>query len=156
MQFNTRFNRTAKPVITCTEEERRTKSEFTDDSDINKIMARYKKTGVFPEAFKAGVAQYGDFSEIPTFMEMQNKVIAAQELFLALPAKVRRTFNNDPGEFIAAAETKEGRELLVSLGLGETINQGEAKPLKNEGIEPGLKKKPSKFSNEPKEEKEDE
>lgn len=122
MKFRTRFDgdlRKARPVIACTLEERRTKSEFLEECDINRIVAKYKKTGVLPESARAAAAQYGDFSQTPDFMEMQHKIIAANELFAALPAAVRRQFDNDPGQFIAASETEEGRQLMVKLGLGE-------------------------------------
>lgn len=88
------------------------------ESDINLIVARYKKTGVLPGAARAAAARYGDFSQVPDFAEMQIRVMAASEMFAALPAKVRRVFNNDPSEFLAAASTPEGVELLKTLGLG--------------------------------------
>ena len=118
MKFRTRFDESLKQPVMCTEEEKRTKSEFADECDINKIMARYRRTGVLPESAKAAAARFGDFSQVPSFMEMQEKILAANELFSALPAVVRKQFDNDPGTFLAAADTKEGRELLVRLGLG--------------------------------------
>lgn len=117
--FKTRFTVEARPRLNCTEEERRTKSEFAADCDINLIMARYRKTGVLPESSKAAAARYGDFSSVPTFMEMQEKIIAANELFAALPAAVRKQFDNDPGAFLAASESSEGRALMAKLGLGK-------------------------------------
>lgn len=117
-QFRTQYDTPPRVGVACTMEERRTKSEFAEDCDINILMARYRKTGVLPDAAKAAAARYGDFTQVPTFEEMQQKLIAASELFAALPAKVRRQFGNDPGEFISAAQTPEGRELLISLGLG--------------------------------------
>lgn len=99
--------------------ERRTKQEFKQDCDVNLIMAKYRKTGILPESAKAAAARYGDFSQIPDFMQMQEKIIAANELFASLPAAVRKQFDNDPGQFIAASETKEGVELMQKLGLGK-------------------------------------
>lgn len=121
--FRTRYthvSRLVDPGLTCpdTPEDRRTKSEFVDECDINKIMARYRRTGILPENARAAAVRYGDFSQIPDFMEMQEKIIAANELFMALPAEVRKQFDNDPGQFIAAADTQEGREVMVKLGLG--------------------------------------
>lgn len=119
MKFRTRFDDSLKAPVLCTEEEKRTKSEFADECDINKIMARYKRTGVLPiDVRKEATARFGDFSQLPSFMEMQDTLIAANDLFMALPAAVRKQFGNDPHEFLAAAETKEGRELLQKLGLG--------------------------------------
>lgn len=119
MQFRTRFMKSKKIGVQCSREEGRTKSEFAKDCDINLIMARYKKTGILPESARNAAARYGDFSQVPTFAEMQEKISLAHELFMALPASVRKQFSNDPAEFLAAADTEEGQELMVKLGLGE-------------------------------------
>jgi len=132
-KFVTRFTATARPQIACTMEERRTKSEFAPECDINLIMARYKKTGILPESAMAAAARYGDFSQLPDFMEMRHKIIAAEELFAALPAEVRKQFNNDPAEFIDSAETKEGRALMVKLGLGAKPVSDPQEPLSPSG-----------------------
>lgn len=120
-KFLTRFDQVPRPRVLCTEEEKRTKSEFAEECNINTIMARYKKTGVLPDNARAAAARFGDFSQVPTFQEMQHKLIAAHEMFAALPSDVRKMFDNDPGEFIAAADTLEGRQLLVKLGLGAEV-----------------------------------
>lgn len=119
-KFRTQFDTPPRIKVLCTEEEKKTKSEFQDDTDINKIMARYKKTGMLPVA-RAAAQRFGDFSQVPSFTEMQHKIIAAHEMFDALPAVVRRQFGNDPGAFLAAADTQEGRELLKKLGLGAEV-----------------------------------
>jgi len=129
VKFRTRFDESLKQPVMCTEEEKRTKSEFADECDINKIMARYRRTGVLPiDVRKEAAARFGDFSQLPSFMEMQEKILAANDLFMALPASVRKQFGNDPHEFLAAAETKEGRELLQKLGLGAEKASGETDP----------------------------
>lgn len=117
--FRTRFTERLSPQLMCTEEERRTKSEFKDECDINAIMKRYHKTGIMPVSAKQAAGRFGDFSQIPDFAEMQARIFAAEEMFAALPADVRKEFHNDPGQFIAASQTKEGRALLVELGLGK-------------------------------------
>lgn len=98
--------------------ERRTKSEFLKECDINMIMARYRKTGILGDPARQAAARFGDFSQVPTYQEMQQKVLDAHEVFMALPASVRKEFDNDPGAFISSADTPEGRDLLVKLGLG--------------------------------------
>lgn len=119
MKFRTRFSERVSPLVICSTEEGKTKSEFMDECDINKIMARYRRTGVLPESARMAAARYGDFSAVPSFMEMQDKILAANELFAALPAAVRKQFDNDPHEFLAASHTEEGQELLIKLGLGK-------------------------------------
>jgi len=127
-KFVTRFTRSAHPKIACTMEERRTKSEFKDECDINLIMARYKKTGILPQSALSAAAQYGDFSQLPDYMEMRHKIIAAEELFAALPSDVRKQFDNDPGLFIDAADTPEGRALMIKLGLGKKPDKPVSSP----------------------------
>lgn len=95
-----------------------TQPEFADDCDINKIVEKHKRTGYDPYEARLAMAKYGDFSKIPDFQAMQELVIAAHDMFDALPAAVRKQFDNDPQKFLAAAETKEGRELMAKLGLG--------------------------------------
>lgn len=119
MNFRTRFSERVAVQLVCPPEEGRTKSEFMDECDINKIMARYRRTGVLPESARAAAARFGDFSQVPSFMEMQDKILAANEMFAALPAAVRKQFDNDPHEFLSAAQTEEGQELLIKLGLGQ-------------------------------------
>lgn len=104
----------------------RTKQEFKKDCDINLIVKKHKQMGLSASAgFFTAAKQYGDFSQVPTFKEMQDKVHAAQDLFMSLPAHVRQAYGNDPGAFIDAAKTKEGRDLMIKLGLGE---EPKAKP----------------------------
>lgn len=129
--FRTRFSKIDRVGLACTQAEKRTKSEFAKECDINVIMARYRRTGVLPESALASAARFGDFSQIPTFQEMQDKVIAAHELFSALPAQVRDTFQNDPALFIEASGTPEGQELMVKLGLAKrrpTVSEGDMLP----------------------------
>lgn len=120
-KFRTKYDQhmQKRVQLTTPAEEGRTKPEFKDDCNINKIMARYRKTGLLPESARASAARYGDFSSVPDFLEMQNRIIAAEHLFESLPAVVRKQFNNSPHEFISAAQTPEGRELMVKLGLGK-------------------------------------
>lgn len=149
MEFRTRFSlNQSRPKVLCTSEEGKTMQEFVKDCDINLIIAKYRKTGVLPESARKVAAQYGDFSQVPTFQEMQEKINLGMELFAALPAKVRKQFSNDPAEFLSAAETDEGRKLMVTLGLGKESPLGESpsSPVQGEsaGTEPApsLKAKP--------------
>lgn len=121
-RFRTQYDSTVgiDPGIECTLEERKTQSEFAEDCDVNLLVARYRKTGVMPDVTqRASEALYGDFSAIPSRMEMFNIVENAWDAFNALPPDVRREFNNDAAEFLAATETLEGVERLKKVGLGK-------------------------------------
>lgn len=94
----------------------RTKQSFQDDTNINVIVSRYRQTGISP-VINPREPKFGDFSNVGDYHSAMNRVIAAQELFDELPAKVRSAFRNDPAELIAAAQDPGKRELLAELGL---------------------------------------
>lgn len=96
----------------------RTKQSHKDETNINKIVAKYKKTGILPALIKQNPA-YGDFTAVPDYQESLNRVIFAQEQFNGLSAAVRKRFNNDPGEFLEFASNPENKETLYDLGLAE-------------------------------------
>ena len=104
-------------------EESRTKQAFADECDINQIMARYEKTGVVDHVKLSG-AHYGDFPQI-SYHESLNAVIAAQEAFMALPARIRAKFGNDPGAFVDFATDPDNADEMRKMGL-HTQTQNEA------------------------------
>lgn len=93
-----------------------TSQEHAEDADINVLMSRYIKTGVLPQ-FADRQPFYTDATELPSFMEMQNALISAEEAFMSLPAKVRDRFNNDPAKFVEFATDKENEQELKKMGL---------------------------------------
>lgn len=95
----------------------RTRQEFAQECDINVIMRRYAKSGVLPGTQRP--LKYGDFSEVPDFMTAMNVINEAAAAFAALPALVRRRFDNDPGEFIQFVQNPENLEECRRLGLAE-------------------------------------
>lgn len=121
--FRTIHSPRIRVTLDCPESDRRTDSSFADETDINKIVAKYRKTRQLPASAQAAAARYGDFSQVPDFATMHQKIVAATELFQALPAKVRKEFDHDPGEFIRAAATEEGITRLKELGLGRTVEE---------------------------------
>ncbi|QXP08352.1 MAG: internal scaffolding protein [Arizlama microvirus] len=87
-----------------------------DECDVNRIMEKFNKTGLLPQIIKEK-PQYGDYSGVADYQTAQNTVIKAQEQFLALPAKVRDRFDNDPAEFLAFATDASNKKEMGSLGL---------------------------------------
>jgi len=93
----------------------RTKQSFRDECDINNILRQFNVTG---ELLINGVQpQYGDFSGITDYQSALNAVMAAQDSFLALPAKVRAKFDNDPALFVEFASDEANRDEMKALGL---------------------------------------
>lgn len=120
MNFKTRFNYKQEDGITF-KMPSATFSEFKDECDINRIMARYESTGVLndPLNLRSSPPTYGDFSNMGDYMEHMNAIIDAQNAFDRLPAKVRARFHNDPSELLQFVNDDGNREEAVKLGLVE-------------------------------------
>lgn len=96
--------------------QRRTKSEFKEECDINNIMKKFNQTGQLPGMIQKN-PQYGDFSDPITYQDALNTVIHAQEQFAGLPAHVRARFANDPQLFLKFATDASNAKEMASLGL---------------------------------------
>lgn len=94
----------------------RTHQSFKDECDVNNIMARYAKTGVLDHVRRSAPV-YGDFVEVADYHTALNVMIEAQDMFDALPAKVRRRFNNDPAELMEFVHDPENSDEAHKLGL---------------------------------------
>jgi phage internal scaffolding protein len=93
----------------------RTKQSFRDECDINNILRQFNVTGQLPVG--SVQPQYGDFSGITDYQSALNAVMAAQDSFLALPAKVRARFDNDPALFVEFASDEANKDEMKALGL---------------------------------------
>lgn len=96
---------------------RMTKQSELDSTDINRIVNRWRQTGVMPTG--AVNPQYGDFSGVEDFHASLNKVRSAERDFLTLPARIRAYCQNDPGEYLDLCLNPERREECEKLGLKE-------------------------------------
>lgn len=122
MNFNSRYSVTGqKPGVKFTEPSA-TLQSFKDDADINCIIARYENTGVLvdPTVPVSRTPNFGDFSELPSYQEAQNVIIAAKNAFDSLSSKIRERFNNDPAAYFDFVRSlKEGSDEYV-----EAVNLG--------------------------------
>jgi len=92
-----------------------TKQSFRDECDINNILRKFNVTGQLPVG--SVQPQYGDFSGITDYQSALNAVMAAQDSFLELPAKVRAKFQNDPALFVEFASDEANKDEMKALGL---------------------------------------
>jgi len=116
MSFLRRDHETApRPTIDCGPG--KTKSNMKDASDINLIMARYKKTGLINFVDKRQ-AEYMQSNPVD-FHEAMNLIAESNSLFADMPAYLRKRFNNDPGEFLKFVQEEENRPEMIDLGLVE-------------------------------------
>ncbi len=100
---------------TVNTQERMTEQSHQESCDINKIMARYVKTGTVDHLNKYG-PMYGDIPSIDLqeAIEIQKK---ANDMFDDLPSAVRNKFENDPGLFLDFVQDPNNKSEMVELGL---------------------------------------
>lgn len=89
--------------------------QFRDDVDINNILDHWLKTGEISGGMRD--PQYGDFSGLGDYHACLNTVREAQDKFMALPAKIRSRFDNDPDKLIRFVEDSNNLAEAVELGL---------------------------------------
>jgi len=113
-----------------------TKQADKDQTDIQNIIARYKRTGLIEHVAK-GVAMYGDFTEVNEYQEALNRVIRARQSFQGLPSDVRDRFDNDPGRFFEFATDPKNLDEMRKMGLANAEAPA-PKPVKVEVINPAI------------------
>lgn len=91
------------------------KQSFKEECDINRIMAKYQKTGVVSWLSKHE-GRYADVTGFD-FMESMNTIAKANEMFADLPSKVRGRFANDPVRFLEFMHDPESVDESYKLGL---------------------------------------
>lgn len=105
----------------------RTKQSFKDECDVNLVMKRFERTGVL-DHLNEFQGQYGDFTDVPqSYHEAVNQVMAAQDMFMTVPPRIRAMFENDPGQFLAFVQDPANLEEMVQLGLAtqpEAVQNG--------------------------------
>lgn len=113
-----------------------TSQSFSDEVDINKIMARIQKGQ--PVLTSAGTPFYGDVSDLGGLQDALIKVQEAEELFSQYPADLRSKFENDPVQLVSFLEDPKNYDEALKLGLVEPRPIINTPPVP----EPGVDKKP--------------
>lgn len=109
--------------------EGRTVQAHKDECDINKIMSRWKKTGMIDHV-NSKQASFEDLTVLPErYQDAMNYVLEAQNMFMELPANVRREFDNDPGKLLEALEDPQQVETLQGLGILQKPAEALLEPL---------------------------
>lgn len=103
---------------TICKDEHLAKQEFKKETDINYIVKsamRNDEDLLQPVKIAQQIAI--DLSKMPTYPEMLQKVIEAQQSFDQLDAKVRRRFNEDPAQLIEFLQDPANKPEGQKLGL---------------------------------------
>lgn len=95
--------------------------KITDQSskataDINNIMLQYSKTGLLPVT-KEKVAQYIDNTNVMPLEDAHALITTARNLFMELPAQIRKLMDNDPTKLESFIQDKENFDILVKHGV---------------------------------------
>lgn len=122
----------------------RTQQSFKDECDVNNIMKKFERTGML-EHLNEFQGNYGDFTDVPqSYHDAVNQVLAAQDMFMTIPAKVRAEFQNDPGLFLNFVDDPANADRMVELGLAKP--RVEAVADRAPSNEPGEGQSPSESS----------
>lgn len=97
-----------------------------DDADINKIVAKFIKTGLMPVNPRSALTD--EFVEPVDYRSALDAIRKAEEMFMEYPADVRKKFDNDPGKFLEFTANKDNLEEMYKMGLA----------IRPEAIEPTL------------------
>lgn len=86
-----------------------------DIVDIKRMMKKYRKTGMLKQ--RVDECSYGDYTNAVDFHEAHNRLIAAQNDFKKVPAKIRKRFDNDIGKLLDFIQDEANAQECVDLGL---------------------------------------
>jgi len=115
----------------------RTQQHFREQTNINSIIAKYKRTGFLP-VVQNGQPMYGDFSSGKSYHEMVNQVQTAQEAFNQLPGEFKKQFEQNPGAMIDFVLNADNHQIALEMGLiaptiddkpGEGVNPDNVPPV---------------------------
>ena len=92
-----------------------TKQSFKDECNINKIMAKFQKTGALNHYMKFA-PEYGDATQVD-YADALNVVANANTMFEELPSSIRKKFDNDPAKFLEFVQDEKNAAEMEELGL---------------------------------------
>lgn len=119
MEFQTAYTDRVRPRITDWGEDM-TKQSFKDEVDVNNIVKKYSQTGIMDHVNNMQ-GKFTDVSSIPDLHTAMNQVAAAEEMFLALPAEIRKRFGNSAVTFLQFAQDPANSDDMVELGLAPGV-----------------------------------
>lgn len=98
----------------------RTKQSFKEETEINNIMAKYRRSGLLSHVARYE-GSYGDFVGYNDYHVMVDKIMEANNMFDSLPSDIRGRFRNDPSEFLEFAQNPKNADELVKMGLAKKV-----------------------------------
>lgn len=122
---STIYSRYKRPVVDGVKFEKpsMTQQHFKEQCDINRILDSYRvkarALGVSVSELmpKLGSEQFADVSNLDDYLTAQNRISQVNQMFEALPAEVRRSFDDDPSNFVAALGDSNNYSKFADLGI---------------------------------------
>jgi phage internal scaffolding protein len=102
------------------QEPTRAQQHHKDECDINVIVKRFGITGKMP--VNQSEARYGDFTAAEDYHTALNRIIEAEDDFMALPAEIRTQFDNNPANLIGFLNDPANKSEAEKLGLINTTS----------------------------------
>ena len=140
MEFRTAYGFRGEHPGLVFSEPSMTKQSFKDECDINVILARYENTGMYYDPLTTRGSRaplFDDFTAVPDYMDAQNFVIEAGEMFNALSSRIRKRFNNSPAELLEFLADSANVSEAISLGLISAPVEPELEPQAKPEPSPG-------------------
>lgn len=113
------YDRPKGKGLACDKTKGVAQQSFKDECDINNVVDRYMKTGTWSGSIAPAtrIPVYGNFANLPDYQGCLDRLNAAQADFDALPATIRRRFDNNPALLIDFLSDKANREEAEALGI---------------------------------------
>lgn len=102
----------------------RTKQSMKDEVDINRVVARYIKTGMITHVNER-TPIYQDVSDVVGYREALDRVREVEVFFSGLPATVRAEFGNDPTQFLDFMADPANAQTADEMGLKPELKEDE-------------------------------
>jgi len=110
-----------------------TEQNHKDETDINKIVRKYNKTGLI-DHLNQFEKQYADMTGYD-YQDAMNTVAAANTMFEGLPSQIRNKFDNDPAKFINFVDDENNYDAMVEMGLAKEKSDPIADEAVNTAVE---------------------
>lgn len=123
MKFNSAYSKKDKVALIDCQAARKsgdiaqTVQSDAVECDINVIYNRYLKKGIVPDHLIRAQGVFADATSVPNFHEAQNIIAQGNQLFDALPSRIREKFHNDPQEYLDFVFDPKNGQDLVKMGL---------------------------------------
>lgn len=94
----------------------KTQQQFKNECDVNKIIARFNKTGELTH-LKKSKGVFTDLTYVTDYQTALDKVMKANQAFSELNSQTRNRFGNDPQNLVNFLQDPKNKAEAIELGL---------------------------------------